>query len=173
MNNKLNALQEFRLKIAAFWHARNEKEKNVISIGAGIFVLLLVYLTLFAPALSGRAQLYKDLPNLRLEAAEMQVLSKQATDMSAKAAVTLPTMSSESIGSLLVKRGMRPQNITVTGDFAKVQLVDVPFAGVMSWLDEIQKTSRISVSEANIVLQTTAGSVNATLTLRQQKSELK
>lgn len=173
MSEKMNSLSDFKQKASSFWQKRTAQERKLISICGIVLMVAFAYLLLIDPAFSGRKQLNKDLPTLRLEAAEMRVLSIEASKLASKTNATLPPMTSESIGTLLVKRGMRPLTVTVTGDFAKVQLADAPFTGVISWLDEIQKTVRISVVEANIVAQPTAGSVNATLTLRQQKSEQK
>ena len=62
--------------------------------------------------------------------------------------------------------------VAVTGDdIVRVQLAAVPFAGVIDWLDEMQRTASLSTIEANVVALPEAGQVNATLTLRQQKSE--
>lgn len=169
----MHGLVVFRQTSASFWQARTAQERQVIRVVAVLLLGMAVYLLAFDPALKGRTQLNKDLPVLRLEAAEMKGLAKQASEFSAKAGAVLPPMTAEGISNLLNQRGMRPQSVTLTGDFAKVVLADVPFAALMSWLAEIQKTSRISVAEANIVGLPAAGSVNANLTLRQQKSEQK
>ena len=59
----------------------------------------------------------------------------------------------------------------MSGDLAKVQLNAVAFADTVQWLEELQKTARVSVVEANIDAQEQAGMVNASFTLRQQGSE--
>ena len=139
--------------------------------GPAVFLALLVYLTLIGPALSGRARLNKELPQLRADAAEMRDLYTQATKLAEKAAISLTPMTKEYVETSLVRKGLKAQSIALTGEFAKVQMSDVPFAGVINWLDELQRTSRITVVEASFGAQTAVGSVNVNLTLRQQKSE--
>ncbi len=59
----------------------------------------------------------------------------------------------------------------LTGDFAKVQLASVSFAGTLNWLDDMQKTALLSVVDASIVALAQPDMVNATFTLRQQRNE--
>ena len=42
---------------------------------------------------------------------------------------------------------------------------------MLDWLDEMQKTARLSVVDANIVALPAVDSINATLTLKQQRIE--
>ncbi|MGB8409589.1 MAG: type II secretion system protein GspM, partial [Gallionella sp.] len=64
-----------------------------------------------------------------------------------------------------------PQSVMLTGDFAKVQLSGASFAGILNWLDEMQKTALVSVVDASIVAQAQPDIVNATITLRQPGNE--
>lgn len=158
--------------LSAFWTARNARERMFLSAAMMVIVLGLVYLLLIDPALTGRAQLNKNLPVLRQQVAELQVMSKEASGLSAKGATSVAPLSKESLETGLARKGMKPQNVAVTGDdIVRVQLAAVPFAGVIDWLDEMQRTASLSIIEANVVALPEAGQVNATLTLRQQKSE--
>ena len=81
-------------------------------------------------------------------------------------------ISKESVETALTRKGMKPQNVTmIAGENVRVQLASVPFAGIIDWLSEMQKTALLSVTEANITALSEAGLVNATLLLRQRKSE--
>ena len=59
----------------------------------------------------------------------------------------------------------------LTGEFAKVQMASTSFGGLIDWLDDAQKTARLSVVEASITALPAVGMVDANITLRQQKSE--
>jgi len=62
--------------------------------------------------------------------------------------------------------------VLISGDFAKVQLADVAFAGLLDWLDEVQKTAHWQVTDATVTaVGTQAGWVNGSVTLRQLKHE--
>lgn len=157
--------------VAAFWSERNQREQNLLAAAMVVIALGLLYVLLIDPALSGRTDLEKQLPALREQAAEVQVLAKDARPAAAKAAAPAAPMTRESIESALTRRGLKPQSVTLSGDLAKVQLNGVSFAGTMQWLDDLHKTARVAVAEANIETQQQADTVNATFSLRQQRSE--
>ncbi|MEG1054545.1 MAG: type II secretion system protein GspM, partial [Janthinobacterium sp.] len=62
---------------------------------------------------------------------------------------------------------LAPQSLSMTGEYARVQLTGVPFASVMLWLDGLRREGRIAVQEAKITAQGKAGLVDASLTLHQ------
>lgn len=170
--NLTGRLNEAMQPVTAYWNARNARERMLLSVAMIVIALGLVYSLLIEPALAGRERLSKNLPVLRQQVAELQVLSKEASNLAAKGTVETAPISRDSIESGLVRKGMKPQNVAVTGDdVVRVQLAAVPFAGVVEWLDEMQRTAALSTIEANVVALPEAGQVNATLTLRQFKSE--
>lgn len=171
MSNNSEILDQFSHIWSNFWLARSAQERKFLRVAFVVVLAALIYALLIAPALRGRAQLEKDLPNLRQQASELQALSREAQTLASQTPANIPPMSKESLETALTQRGMPPQAVVMTGDFAKIQLVNMPFANLLSWIDETQKNQHISVLDANIVAQPTAGLVNATLTLKQQKTE--
>ena len=165
------ALQNLGQTLSSFWGARNEREKKQIMLAIMVAVLGLVYMLLVEPAWKGREQLKKNLPNLRQQAAEMQTLAKEAANLANTGAPPPVDMTKETLDAALTRHGLKAQTVTVQGNIAKVQLTSVSFAGIVSWLDEMQKGARASVTEANITAAGSTDSVNATLTLRQLKNE--
>lgn len=157
--------------VSEFWNARNERERKQLALALALAVFALVYMLLIEPAYLGREQLKKNLPALRQQATELQALSKDAATLASVSVPPAPEMTRESVEAAMARAGLQSQNIAITGNLAKIQLSSVSFAGMLTWLDEMQKTARISVVEANITAQAQADMVNATLTLRQQKSE--
>jgi general secretion pathway protein M len=101
----------------------------------------------------------------------MQALSKEAAAFAGKSAAPMAAMSKENIEAALARNGLKPQSVILTGDFAKVQLAAVSFAGTLNWLDDLQKTALLSVVDANIVALPQPDMVNATFTLRQPSHE--
>lgn len=164
-------LLQMNQAVSEFWSARNERERKQILLAAAVAVLGLVYMLLIEPAYLGRAQLKKSMPELRLQAAQMQALSNEARALANVSVPPVPDMTQEIVAAALTRNGLQSQNIAVTGGLAKVQLSSVSFGAIVSWLDDLQKTARVSVLDANIVALEEADSVNATITLRQQKSE--
>jgi general secretion pathway protein M len=160
--------------LSTFWSERNKREQNMLAVAVVVVVVGLLYALLIDPALSGRSDLEKKLPGLRQQAAEVRALSKEASASVAKTSATPPpAMTRESIESSLSKKGLKAQSVTVSGELAKVQLNGVPFSATTEWLTDVQKTARMSVVEAIVEAQQQPDSVNANLTLRQQRGENK
>lgn len=166
------AFSRMNLAVTEFWSARNERERKQITLAAVVAVLGLTYMLLIEPAFVGRQQLQQNLPTLRLQANELKAMAGQASALARETPPPPPPMSKESIEAAMSRAGITPQNVAMAGtDLAKVQLSAVSFAGMVRWLDDMQKSSRVTVVDANVTAQAQQDTVNATLTLRQQKSE--
>lgn len=156
-----------RARALAYWMARTEQERRTLSIGAGVLLLALAYLLLVAPAVEGRAALRAQLPQLRQQAAQMHALADQARNLAAQPVPQVPPMTREALQQSLSTRGITPASLAMTGEYAKLQLNNVSFANLMSWLDAQRRENRIQALEAAITALPTAGQVDASLTLRQ------
>jgi general secretion pathway protein M len=157
--------------LSTFWRERNKRERNMLTAAIAVAVLGLIYALLIDPALSGRTDLEKKLPALRQQAAEVQALSREASALSGKAAQPAPAMTRESLETSLARKELKAQSVSLSGELAKVQLNAVSFSGMVDWLTEVQQAARLSVVDATVEAQTQPDTVNATLTLRQQRSE--
>ena len=154
-----------------FWSGCDARERTMLTVATLAIAFGFVYAFLIDPALIGREKLNKSLPALRQQVAQMQALSKEAAELSGKAAAPQVAMSKENIEAALARNGLKPQSVVMSGDFAKVQLAAVSFAGMLNWLGDMQKTALVAVVDANIVALTQPDMVNATLSLRQSRSE--
>ncbi len=163
----MNALNQLKEQLALAWLARTEQERRFLSVGAGVVLLALLYVIFVAPALNGRVALNKDLPRLRQDAAQMQALAAEAAQLAHQPPVQLVPMSKESLTASLATRSIVPTVLSMTGDYAKLQLKDTSFANLVSWLDAQRRESRISVLDATVTAVNDAGQVDATMTLRQ------
>lgn len=151
----------------AFWMERTAQERKLLTIGAMVAGLALVYAVFFEPAWNGRIALQKSLPELRQKAAVMQSLAREAEELSRQAPVQVAPMNREGLDVSLKARGLAPQSLSLTGEYARVQLNGVPFASVMLWLDGLRREGRIAVQDAKITAQAKAGLVDATISLHQ------
>jgi general secretion pathway protein M len=153
-----------------FWDARDSRERMILGAG-GLFVLLLaIYAICFAPALSGRAQLQKDLPVLRQQSLDMQVMARHAAELNHATAPEVTPISHENIAATLASAGMKPQSLAVTDDVVRMQLNPVSFAALIDWINQQQKSLHLEVVDANFIALPQTDMVNATLTLRQPRS---
>ena len=76
-------------------------------------------------------------------------------------------MTRESLMASLTARGITPGSLTLTGEYARLQVTGVSFANLVSWLDAQRRESRIAVQEGSFTAQDPVGQVDANLTLRQ------
>ncbi|NRR30853.1 type II secretion system protein M [Oxalobacteraceae bacterium] len=165
MSQLNQARERISASTSAFWQARTGQERTFLSVGGAVLGLALVYALAIGPALGGRERLQRELPELRLQAAELKALAMQASQLSAVAPVAAPPMTRESVTASLKTHSLTAQTVSVTGEFLRLQLSGVPFPALMAWLDAQRRDARINVQEATITAQNTAGQVDATLTL--------
>jgi general secretion pathway protein M len=164
-------MEQIQQGFDAFWMERSVRERKQIGWAAAVAVCGLIYLLFIGPALNGRAQLEKRLPELRMQAAELQNLSREAASLSAAAAAAPTTVvTKESIDATLASKGLKPQSVVVGSDIIKVQFANVSFSGLLDWLDEMQRSAHVSVVDANIIAQAQDDIVNAILTLKQSQN---
>lgn len=167
--NLATLFQQSKQSFWEFWAARDARERIMLAAGAVVAGLGLIYLALIDPALTGRAQTTKNLPLLRQQVAQIQAMAKEATAFPATPASSQATLTRELIVNTMTGKGLPIQNVTVSGDQVTVQLAAASFAATLAWLDEIQKSARLAVVEANIVALDQPDMVNAKLTLRQAR----
>jgi general secretion pathway protein M len=163
----LSHVGRVRARATGYWIARSEQERRYLAAGFGVVFLALVYTGLIEPAVEGRARLQRSLPELRQQAAQLASMAGQARALAGQAPVPVTPMTRESLMTSLSGRGITPGSLTLTGEFARLQVTGVSFANLVSWLDAQRRESRIAVQEGSFTAQDPQGQVDANLTLRQ------
>lgn len=166
----MSIVDQYRTQARAFWAERSEQERKFLTVGGIVLAVGLVYGLLIDPALTGREKLRKDLPQLRQQAAELQALAGEAAQLAAQPPLQAPApMTRETLNASLSSRGLNPSNVVMTGEYAKLEFKGASFAGVVTWLDTIRRENRIAVQDAAFTATSTAGQVDASMTLRQER----
>lgn len=160
-------IAQYRERANALWLARTEQERRFLTVGGAVVLLAVLYLLLVDPAVEGRAMLRRQLPQLRQQAAELQAMAQEAGALARAPATQIPPITREAVDTSLNSRGLKPQSLAMTGEYIKLQLNNVPFAGLATWLDEQRRANRVLVQDATVTALPTAGQVDASLTLRQ------
>lgn len=160
-------IAQYRERANALWLARTEQERRFLGIGGGIALLALLYLLLVDPAVEGRAQLRRTLPQLHNQAAELQAMAQEASTLARAPATQVAPLTRETVDTSLNGRGLKPQSLSMTGEYIKLQLNNVSFANLATWLDEQRRANRVLVQDAAVTALPVAGQVDASLTLRQ------
>ncbi|MFZ6772198.1 type II secretion system protein GspM [Undibacterium sp. SXout7W] len=153
-----------------FWQQREPRERKTLIAGGLALALMLIYLLLLNPALSGRAQLQEKIPQLRQQLAQMNLLSSQQAALAAGLAEQVPAISKEQLELALARRGVKAQSLAVTDGTVRLQISTVAYQSLMELLTEWQKASRLTVEEARLAALPEVGMVSASLTLKQQKN---
>ena len=167
----MNMINRVKDQAALYWLARTEQERKFLGIGGAVAALALVYAIGLAPALEGRDKLRKQLPLLRQDVAELKALAQEAGELARSVPPQVTPMTRESLTASLASRSIKAESLTITGEYAKLQLNGVSFANLYGWLDAQRRENRIAVFDAGVTAGTPAGQVDAVLTLRQDTSQ--
>ena len=153
-------MNRWREIIVAYWQARTQRERTILLGSALLLALMLLNLGVVSPAIEGRAAWKKNLPALRAQQAQMQILLAElkATPVTAATAKNIPPVSRKFIDSL-----------SVNGDMVILQLTNHSFSSLIGWLQEMQSNAQLRVTEANVSAQQQADRVDVTLSLRQAR----
>lgn len=155
----------------AFWDERNQRERKILTLGGVAVVIGILYYSLFYFPINGIRKLTVELPLQRLASAEVQSLATQAVALKNAAAVQVEAVSQESVAASLGSRGLKPKSISVSDGFVRLQFEGVSFAGLSDWLGEQQRSTHLVLIDANFTPQKQLDSVNAMLTLKQQRTD--
>lgn len=156
----------------SFWAARTQRERSVLGTGFMLLLAVLVWLVLIDPAMQGRQQLQKDLPVLREQLAQLQSMARdfaKAGNSAAASAATPTPLSRQMLESSLARKGLRPQSMEHNGELVRIKLSDASFAALVEWLADIQTSTQLVVTDANVIATEKLDKVNASLNLYQQK----
>lgn len=143
----------------------------MLTAAAGFVFFALAFLLLIDPAMSGRKRLHSTLPLLHQQAAELQQLLAQAAPLANVAARPVTSVERSSVETALARHGLSNKSIVVTGNSAHLEFAATSFSGLINFLQDIQKAQSLQVSEAKFSAASTPGLVDATITLRQKRSE--
>lgn len=163
--------QQFSASIQNFWVERDVRERKILAGGGIAAAVAFIYVVGIAPAYTGASRLQKDLPQLRQQALSLQALSREAMALNANPAAPAVMSTKESIDAALARKSLKAQSVVVTGDLVRLQLNNVSFAAMLEWIDEMQKSARLSVVETSFTAQAQTDIVNATVSLRQPKTD--
>jgi general secretion pathway protein M len=147
-----------------FWDARQERERQILIIAAVFFAVVLLYLVAIDPALNGRDELKRSLPNLHQQAAQMQSMAQELAAI--PSAENRHEVTRELVETALGNNGLKAQSLSVNDGIVRAQFSTATMSGLQGWLLELQKSGGLFVEEIKIT-GLEGGLVSASTTLRQ------
>lgn len=157
-----------------FWTQRSSREQRIL-IGAGVFLsLVLLYTTAWEPAIIGRQQVARELPQLKSQLAEMENLALEARTLGTPNTLTLSAPAlQEALQTSLRAKGLHAIRLSVIGEApatVQLQLASVSFATWSTWLEDVRSSYRLKPTEASVRYVAAPGQVDLTVTLQGPRS---
>lgn len=153
------------------------RERLMVSIGAGILALALLYLLAWLPLASHTARLEQSVAEQRGLKQWMQGAAAEARQLRGTAAATGGGDAGRSLLAVVdetakrSKLGPAVKRIQPDGqDLVRVSLEQAPFDDVVAWLAGLQQAQGVSVVDATVDRQSASGLVNARITLKRAAS---
>lgn len=158
--------------IAAWWQAQSVRDQRVLLIGAGIVVIVLVWVVVWHPLALRRAQLTeqldgarRDLAFMRVSAAEIERLRTAGTrtraDRQGKSLLALADATARGGGLEGVLKRIEPigpRSVRASFEFAA-------FDSLTNWLEALASDYGIQVTDFSADRVDATGLVNARITL--------
>jgi general secretion pathway protein M len=151
-------------QLIQFWRSRAPRERLILGGGSALLVLALGYAYAWLPMQRDVAQLRQALPQLRVQAQQLQQDAQEVTRLKAQPAVT------QAAGSLVsaveqgaLASGLRERIESITPQDAshvRVVLPQVTFDEWVGWLGELQTSHGVRVESARIEATDDAGMVS-------------
>ena len=157
------ALERFK----AWWASLAERERRVLSAGAGALGLIVLYLGAWEPLAGAQQKRERALGAARALAVQLESLAAEAPrggEATLGAGQSLLAIVDQTRKASAVTKP--PSRLQPEGDnTVRIWLDDVPFDGLLRWLGELQARYGVRVDNADIERESGPGLVNARLTL--------
>jgi general secretion pathway protein M len=162
-------MNRWREIVWAYWQARTQRERNILLASTFLLALLLCWLWMVLPALEGRAAWKKNLPALRVQQTQIQTLLAELKAAPSAVEKKLVPVSRQLIESSLIEKSLKPDNLSVIGEVVALKFTNTSFSSLLGWLQEIQGSAQLRVTESTISALPQADHVDVTLSLRQTR----
>jgi general secretion pathway protein M len=146
-----------------FWRARAPRERLILGGGAVLLVLALGYAYGWLPMQRDAAQMRKTLPQLRVQAQQMQQDAAEVERLRAQPVVARSVDSlTLAVGQRAIASGLRERIESITAQDARhvrVVLTQVALDEWLAWLGDLQTNDGLRVESAHIVAGDAPGQV--------------
>jgi len=152
-----------------FWAERQPRERQVLAAGAAFLALLLCYLLLIDPALTGIARLQRLLPQTRAQAGELEALVGEAKRLRAQPPVAAPGAGDARAAlyaSLDAAGLVAARNAPLSNGDLRLSFANVPYARWATWLVGAERTLGVHAVAVSVKATATPGNTDIELSVR-------
>ncbi len=157
-----------------WWRTLALRERRLVLGAATVVLLAVVYLALFEPAWSGRAKAAAQIPGLRGQVAQMELMAGEARRLSALPSGNEPAQAvRKQLEDSIAAAGLQPfvSQLTLSGELFDVRFKNVPFAGFLAWLESAQRETRLRVVDAAVQREANGGAVTARIAFESPRRD--
>jgi general secretion pathway protein M len=152
------------MSYATLWRWRSDPERRLITAGAIVVGIILVFAFAWLPLQRERARLDAELPQLRASISQL----KRDADEVKRLKIVAPIVSGNPtpLVALATQNSLTGAQVSVPDDkHVHVVAGDVPFTKLLDWLVTVQSTHGLRVENARIEALPATGRVRADLNL--------
>ena len=155
------------------WRGLAPRERRMVAGGAGVVALALIYLLFIEPATLGRREIAGELPGLRAQVAQTEMLAAEAAGLAgAPVGTDSPGQLRTRIEESAASAGLAGRaQVLVAGERIEVRAKDVPFAQLLEWLDTVLRETRGRGVDATVTRELEPGLVSARLALEAPRRD--
>jgi general secretion pathway protein M len=150
------------------WNGLSSRDRRMLGIAVGFLVIVFAWMVAFEPAWEGRRQLARELPTLRSDLAQMDLLAAEA-----RFAATSSQQTNESASQLrgriedsLADAGLSSSlaQLDVNGEIIEARFRQADFEKWLFWLDGAVRETRMRVVDLSLTREA-AGVISGRLAL--------
>ena len=138
------------------WHAMDTREKRLVSIALAVLAVAMVYLITIEPALNGRAQLQRELPQHRADAAEMAGIASVASQRPVTRRPANETELRRAIEGALGPFASKA-TVTTSGTSVIVKFERLSYPALASWASRITRETGARIESAKVTPSSETG----------------
>lgn len=156
------------------WRALAPRERRLVSAAVTLVLAASIYLLMFEPAWLGRERLARELPQLRTQLAQMDLLAAEASELGSASRTPEPPQAvrariEQSIDAAGLRSGL--SRFDVNGSLFDLRFASVPSAIWLQWLDVALRDTRVRVVDATVTRETTPGLISARVALEIPRAD--
>lgn len=156
--NRLTVFDPYRVRVLAFWTGRTPRERVLLAVLAGIAAIALVLALIVRPLQTARAEALADIRTYETLNSGLRA----AGSGSGVAAIPQRTGSpSEIVTASAGAFGLTITRIEPEAAGVRVTMENAAFDGVVNWLADLARTSRLRATDVRLERRPVLGAVNA------------